>query len=183
MTLIHAAGTDNPIVEALPLYEIDRSRHIAHTTALYVPALGEMSSFEQFQEIIAHLRAPEGCPWDREQTHLSLRKYLLEETYEVLEAVGRRRPDALSEEFGDLLLQIVLHTQIAIDDGEFNMTDILRQINAKMIHRHPHVWGDISVHDAAEVLVNWDMLKKHEHAEQGIERKSLLDGIPQGLPR
>lgn len=182
VTLVHAAGTDNPIVEAVPLYEIDRSPHIRHTTALYVPALGGMSSFEQFQEIIAHLRAPEGCPWDREQTHLSLRKYLLEETYEVLEALDSQDSDALAKEFGDLLLQIVLHTQIAIDDGEFNMTDILRQINAKMIHRHPHVWGDTRVQGAAEVLANWDTLKKREQQQQGIQRESILDGVPKGLP-
>jgi len=180
--LIHAAGTDNPIVEDVPLYEIDRSPYIRHTTALYIPALGGMSSFEQFQEIIAHLRAPEGCPWDREQTHLSLRKYLLEETYEVLEALDAGDPDALVKELGDLLLQIVLHTQIAIDDGEFNMTDVLRHINAKMIYRHPHVWGDVSVNGAGDVLANWDVLKKQEHAAQGVERQSILDGVPKGLP-
>jgi tetrapyrrole methylase family protein/MazG family protein len=180
--LVHAAGTENAVVENLPLYEIDRSPHIRHMTALYVPALGDMSSFEQFQEIIAHLRAPEGCPWDREQTHLSLRKFLLEETYEVLEALDAEDPDALAKEFGDLLLQIVLHTQIAIDDGEFKMTDVLRQINAKMIYRHPHVWGDVSVQGAGDVLSNWDALKKQEQAAQGIERKWLLDGVPKGLP-
>ncbi len=180
--LIHAAGTDGAVIEDLALYEIDRSPHIQHMTALYVPALGGMSSFEQFQEIIAHLRAPEGCPWDREQTHLSLRQYLLEETYEVLEALDAEDPDALYKELGDLLLQIVLHTQIAIDDGEFQMTDVLRHVNAKMIHRHPHVWGDVAVSGAGEVLSNWDTLKQKEHAAEGVKRESLLDGVPKGLP-
>src|SRR5262249_55893867 len=119
--LIHAAGTPEALVETVPLFEIDRSDHIKHLTALYLPALGGKASFEAFQEVIAHLRAPEGCPWDRKQTHLSLRKYLLEETHEVLEALDAEDMPALVEELGDLLLQIGLHAQIATDDGEFRM--------------------------------------------------------------
>ncbi|MBA3869393.1 MAG: nucleoside triphosphate pyrophosphohydrolase [Anaerolineae bacterium] len=182
VTLIHAAGTDNPLVEHLPLYEIDRSEHIKHMTSLYVPTLGKMSSFEQFQEIIAHLRAPEGCPWDKEQTHLSLRRYLLEETHEVLEALDAEDPVELYKEMGDLLLQVLLHTQIAIDDGEFKMSDVISHINRKLIHRHPHVWGDVEAKNAGEVLANWDALKKVEHAAEGIQRESILDGIPKGIP-
>ncbi len=183
VVLIYAAGTADALAERLPLYALDRSKKISHLTALYVPAVGNMSSFEQFQEIIAHLRAPEGCPWDQAQTHLTLRPFLIEETYEVLEALDNQNPQALSEELGDLLLQIVLHTQVAIDDGEFRMTDVLRHINAKMIRRHPHVWGDISVQDAAQVLTNWEMLKQQEHQQKGdAGRKFLLDGIPKGLP-
>ena len=180
--LIHAAGTDSVQVETLPLYEIDRSDHIQHMTALYLPILGEMSSFEQFQEIIAHLRAPEGCPWDRKQTHESLRPFLLEEAYEVLEAIDQGDTDALYEELGDLLLQIVLHTQIAIDEGEFYMADVLRHVNKKMIERHPHVWGDVNVEDSDQVITNWDAIKKQEKAEKGTARESYLDGIPPGLP-
>lgn len=183
VTLIHAAGTPDAITETLPLYEIDRSEHIKHLTALYLPALGGMSSFEQFQEVIAHLRAPEGCPWDRKQTHLSLRKYLLEETHEVLEALDAEDPDALVEELGDLLLQIVLHAQIATDDGEFRMADVIRAVNAKMIHRHPHVWGDVTVADADNVVTNWEALKQQEQAAGGKpKRESKLDGVPKGLP-
>lgn len=180
--LIHNAGMPNALVEALPLHQIDHSQHISHTTTLFVPALGGMSSFEQLQEVVAHLRAPEGCPWDREQTHLSLRQYLLEETYEVLEALDSQDPKALAEELGDLLLQVVLHTQIAIDDGEFYMSDVISHINKKLIRRHPHVWGDVSVSGAAQVLSNWDALKKQEQAEKGSQRQSLLDGVPKGLP-
>ncbi|PJF23252.1 MAG: nucleoside triphosphate pyrophosphohydrolase [Phototrophicales bacterium] len=184
VTLIHAAGTDSAIVETLPLYEIDRSDHIGHMTSLYVPALGGMTSFEQFQEIIAHLRAPEGCPWDRKQTHESLRKYLLEETYEVLEAIDESNTDELYRELGDLLLQIVLHTQIAIDDGEFYMTDVLRHVNEKMIRRHPHVFASTSVTDADEVVTNWEAIKAQEKAVNGNVEKpeSLLDSIPKALP-
>lgn len=180
--LIHAAGTPDAQVEPVPLYTIDRSEHIDHLTALYLPALGKMSSFEQFQEVIAHLRAPEGCPWDRKQTHRSLRQYLIEESHEVLEAIDAGDIQALCEELGDLMLQVVLHTQIAIDDGEFYMTDILSRINEKLIRRHPHVWGDVQVTGADEVVSNWDVLKKQEHAQQGKQRESLLDGVPKGLP-
>lgn len=184
VVLLHGAGTAGAVVEHLPLYEIDRSDQIGYLTALYLPPLGEMSSFEHFQEIIAHLRAPEGCPWDKEQTHESLRQYLIEEAYEVLEAIDNGDYESLSEELGDLLLQIVLHTQIAIDDGEFNMTDVLHQINAKMIRRHPHVFGETAVDNAAQVVLNWEALKQQEKIANGSAhtRQSLLDGIPKGLP-
>ncbi|MBZ0301078.1 MAG: nucleoside triphosphate pyrophosphohydrolase, partial [Anaerolineae bacterium] len=180
--LIHAAGTPEALVETLPLYEIDRSAHISHMTSLFVPALGEMSSFEQFQEIIAHLRAPEGCPWDRKQTHESLRQFLIEEAYEVLDTIESGDTDALYEELGDLLLQIILHTQIAIDDGEFKMPDVLRYVNAKMIRRHPHVWGDVSADNPDQVVTNWEALKRQEKADNGKPDEYLLDSIPPALP-
>lgn len=182
--LIHAAGTPDAVIEDLPLYEIDRSPHIGHMTTLFVPALGAMSGFEAAQEVIAHLRAPEGCPWDREQTHLSLRQFLIEETYEVLDAIEQNDPQALCEELGDLLLQIVLHAQIAIDDGEFKMADVISAINAKMIRRHPHVWGDLQADDmdAYKVVVNWEALKRQEKADNGKADEYLLDSIPNNLP-
>jgi len=181
--LIHGAGTDEAQVETLPLYEIDRSEKIKHLTSLYLPALGGMSSFEAFQEVIAHLRAPEGCPWDRKQTHQSLRPYLLEETYEVLEALDDDDPEELYKEMGDLLLQIVLHTQVAIDEGEFYMTDVLRYVNEKMIRRHPHVWGDVEVAgDTSKVLSNWEKIKQEEHETNGNQRKSILDSVPKAAP-
>ncbi|MDX1994269.1 MAG: nucleoside triphosphate pyrophosphohydrolase [bacterium] len=183
VVLVHSAGTEEAVAEHLPLHQIDRSQHIQHTTALYLPALGDKSSFEEFQEIIAHLRAPEGCPWDREQTHDSLRPFLLEEAYEVLEAIENDDPQHLAEELGDLLLQIVLHTQIAIDDGEFYMSDVVRHVNHKMIRRHPHVWGTVEVNGNSEkVVANWDALKKQEQAAKGERRESALDGIPKALP-
>jgi tetrapyrrole methylase family protein/MazG family protein len=180
--LIHAAGTPDALVEDLPLHEIDQSAHISHMTSLFVPALGQMSSFEQFQEIIAHLRAPEGCPWDRKQTHESLRQFMIEEAYEVLEAIEKGDSDSLYEELGDVLLQIVLHTQIAIDDGEFKMSDVLRHVNAKMIRRHPHVWGDVNADNPDQVVTNWEALKRQEKAANGKDAEYLLDSIPKGLP-
>jgi len=147
--------------------------------ALMVPALPRASSFERFQETIAHLRAPEGCPWDRKQTHQSLRPYLLEETYEVLDALDSGETAALREELGDLLLQIVLHSQIAVDTGEFRMADVITSINEKIIRRHPHVWGDVEVGGAEDVKVNWDRLKQ---AEKSNERTSRLQGVSKSLP-
>ncbi|MEM9951514.1 MAG: nucleoside triphosphate pyrophosphohydrolase [Chloroflexota bacterium] len=184
VTLIHSAGTgDNSQHEKIPLYEIDRSEQINHLTSLYLPALGEYTSFEAFQEIIAHLRAPEGCPWDRKQTHQSLRPYLLEEAYEVLETIDNEDWDNLAGELGDLLLQIVLHTQIAIEYGEFYMTDVLKYVNRKMIRRHPHVWGAIDVDDNPDkVLTNWEQIKQQERKNNGDVRESLLDGIPKNAP-
>ncbi|MEO8392363.1 MAG: nucleoside triphosphate pyrophosphohydrolase [Chloroflexota bacterium] len=181
--LIHAARTAEALVETVPLFEIDRSEHIKHLTALYLPALGNKSSFEEFQEVIAHLRAPEGCPWDRKQTHESLRKYLLEETHEVLEAIDAGDVQGMIEELGDVLLQIGLHAQIATDEGEFRMADVISTLNKKLIFRHPHVWGDVQVADAEGVVTNWDALKQQEQAEGGKKKRdSLLDGVPKGLP-
>jgi tetrapyrrole methylase family protein/MazG family protein len=187
VTLVHGAGTPDEALEVLPLYEIDRSEKVSHLTSLYVPPLPKAGSFERFEETIAHLRAPEGCPWDQKQTHLTLRKYLIEETYEVLAALDAEDPDALREELGDLLLQIVLHSQIAVDDGEFRMADIIESINSKIIRRHPHVWGTAKVEGEAGVLVNWEALKQQEKAEKAAngkaeESKSLLASVPLALP-
>jgi tetrapyrrole methylase family protein/MazG family protein len=147
--------------------------------AIFVPPLPQASSFERFQETIAHLRAPEGCPWDRKQTHSSLRPYLLEETYEVLDALDAGDRDDLREELGDLLLQIVLHSQIAVDEGSFRMADIIATINEKIVRRHPHVWGDVSAEDAETVKTNWDHIKQ---AEKNHTRESRLDGVSKSLP-
>ena len=181
--LLHAAGTDEALVESLPLYAIDRSPHIGVLTALYLPPLGELSSFQAFQNIIARLRSPEGCPWDREQTHQSLRPYLIEEAWEVLEALDRDDPAALRDELGDLLLQIMLHAQIATDVGDFQMADVLRLINEKMIRRHPHVFGDADVAgDSGAVTRNWEDIKREERANTKAASRSLLDGVPKMAP-
>ena len=179
--LVHAAGTADERVEDLPLHEIDRSQHIAALTALYVPPLGEHTSFEEFQELIAHLRAPEGCPWDREQTHLSLRRNLIEEAYEVMEAIDAEDPKAMQEEFGDLLAQIVLHAQIAAEENEFRMSDVINGITTKLISRHPHVFGDLELKDADAVIANWEHLKAGERKSKGGER-GVLDGVAAALP-
>ena len=161
--LIHGAGSSTDAVESLPLFQIDRSDKIDVMTTLFLPAIHPLGSFEAFQDIIAHLRSDQGCPWDREQTHQSLRPFLIEETYEVLEALDRNDTRALAEELGDLLLQIILHSQIAVDDGEFYMSDVLRIVNEKMIRRHPHVWGDTDVNgDPEQVTLNWEDIKRAE---------------------
>jgi len=133
--------------------------------------------------VVARLRAPDGCPWDREQTHLSLRPHLLEEAHEALEAIDQEDPASLREELGDLLLQIVLNAQIASENGEFNMADVLEGINRKIIHRHPHVFKDTQLDGVEGVLKNWEILKEAERKENGVdEEKGLLDGAPRSLP-
>jgi tetrapyrrole methylase family protein/MazG family protein len=178
--LIHAAGTNAQSVEVLPLHEIDRSEKIAHLTTLYVPPLS--GALEEFQETIAYLRAPEGCPWDREQTHLSIRGNLLEETYEVLEALDRGDPKELAEELGDLLLQILLHTQIATEAGDFRMADVVSGIDEKIHRRHPHVFGEVKVDGVGQVLQNWEQIKAEERNGKEKGGTGLFDGVPSALP-
>jgi tetrapyrrole methylase family protein/MazG family protein len=180
--LVHAAGTKEEIIEDIHLYEIDRSKYIGLLTVLYVPPLGEGTSFEAFQEIVAHLRAPNGCPWDREQTHESLRPHLLGEAYEALAAMDSGDPAEMSEEFGDLLLQIVLNAQIASEEGEFNMADVFKGIYDKIIRRHPHVFGDVTLDGVQGVLKNWEKLKAVERLNSHDPEKGLLDSVPLALP-
>ena len=138
-----------------------------------------VDALRALNEVVERLRAPGGCPWDREQTHRSLRPYLLEETYEVLEAIDSGETGTLREELGDLLLQVLMHSAIAMeaDDG-FDIGDVADDVRAKMIHRHPHVFGDVAVDGPAGVVVNWEKLKTAEKRE----RLSLLDGVPAALP-
>lgn len=150
--------------------------------AVFVPPLPEGSSFESFQEVIAHLRAPDGCPWDREQTHLSLRRHLLEESYEALSAMDAGDPPMMREEFGDLLLQVVLNAQIASEANEFRMGDVLKGIHDKIVRRHPHVFGDLDLGGVEQVLQNWERLKADEREANGNGGKGLLDGLPLALP-
>ncbi len=180
--LVHAAGTQYEKVESCKLFEIDRSASIDVLSCLYLPPLDDHSSFETFQEVVAHLRAPEGCPWDKEQTHQSLRPYLLEETYEVLAALDANDPDELREELGDLLLQIYLHAQIASEEGEFAIADVLRTVHTKIVNRHPHVFGDVMIEDAQGVLRNWERLKAIERADNGKSEAGLLASVAPALP-
>ncbi|GAH37699.1 unnamed protein product, partial [marine sediment metagenome] len=180
--LVHGAGTNNALIESMGLYEIDRNQNIGLLTALYLPPLESGTSFEVFQEIVAHLRAPDGCPWDRDQTHQSLRSYLLEETYEVLAALDSADQDALREELGDLLLQVVLHAQIASEYGEFSMGDVLLGIHDKLIRRHPHVFGDLDLDDKQKVLENWEKIKITEREQDENKASGVLEGVSQALP-
>jgi len=138
----------------------------------------ELGRFATLVDIIARLRAPDGCPWDRKQTHASLRENLLEECYEVLHALDEGASGKLREELGDLLMQIVFHSQIAAEDGEFEMADVIEGINAKLIHRHPHVFGEKKVNGAEEVAYNWHVLKQ---AERGAGA-SILESVPWQMP-
>lgn len=150
--------------------------------ALYIAPLPDGYAFESFQEIIAHLRAPDGCPWDREQTHSTLRKHLLEESYEALDALDAGDPAKMREEFGDLLLQIVLNAQIAFENDEFTMSDILKGVYDKIIRRHPHVFAEVQVSGVNQVLANWEALKAEERSQKGESQKGMLDGLPAALP-
>src|SRR5574344_371652 len=135
-------------------------------------------NLEKLIEIIEVLRSPQGCKWDREQTHLSLRRNMLEEAYEAVEAIDENSPVHLQEELGDVLLQVVLHSQIAKDNSEFTIEDVAKELNEKLIHRHPHVFGDIKVSSTQDILDNWDKLKKEEKPQ----RISLMDGISKAQP-
>lgn len=143
-----------------------------------LPGVGRYT-LDPLVEVMAQLRAPNGCLWDLEQNHSSLRRYIVEEVYEILEAIDAADAENLCEELGDLLLQIVFHARIAEECGEFSIQDVVNTVATKMVRRHPHVFGNITVHSAGEVLVNWDKIKQRE---KGAVRQSILDGISPGLP-
>jgi tetrapyrrole methylase family protein/MazG family protein len=137
--------------------------------------------FDQLLEIMQQLRGPGGCPWDREQTRASLKPYLIEEAYEVLDAIEAGGAEGLREELGDLLFQVVFHAQIAAELEEFTMATVLQAVIDKMVARHPHVFGDARIATPAEALSQWEALKQRE-AERGGRPRSLLDGVPRALP-
>ena len=141
----------------------------------------ELGTFQTLVDIVAKLRAPGGCPWDREQTHDSLKRNLLEESYEVIEAIDQGNPAILSEELGDLMVQIAFHADIAQEAGDFQLEDVLRNINSKLVRRHPHVFADGHAEDAREVERNWEQIKAAERQAKG-EKKSPVEGIPADLP-
>ena len=136
------------------------------------------SSFDTMEKIVAKLRAPDGCPWDRAQSHASLKPYLIEEAYEVLQALDEENTDKLCEEMGDLLLQILLHAQIAKEAREFSISDVIKSISTKLIRRHPHVFGQSTAANAEEVVLEWEELKQNERKEDD----SLLSGVPKCMP-
>ncbi len=133
-------------------------------------------AFGRLVDVMARLRAPDGCPWDREQTHATLARHLLEETYEVLEAIDANDLPGLREELGDLVIQIVFHSNIAFEEGAFTIADVLDELRAKLIRRHPHVFGDVEVSGADEVKANWERIKRDE------KRTKLYEGVPKALP-
>jgi tetrapyrrole methylase family protein/MazG family protein len=138
----------------------------------------ETASYEQLRAVIARLRAPDGCPWDREQTHASLRPYVIEEAYEVVALLDDGDTSKLPEELGDLLFQVLLHTQLAEEAGEFEMSDVLSGLARKLIRRHPHVFGDVNLETSDEVVAQWDRLKQQERADD----ESALANVPAAMP-
>ena len=180
IALIQGAGTLDGRVAWIPLFELDRQPGIDHLTTLYVPPLPDSGSWSGLQSIVAQLRAPGGCPWDQEQTHRTLRTHLLDETYEVLDALDNDDTDELCVELGDLALQIALHTQIAMEEGEFSSTDVFAGIISKLRRRHPHVFANVDVSGAGEVLSNWEEIKRQEKGAH--DNSHQLDGVPATLP-
>lgn len=140
----------------------------------------EKYTFGELVDIIAALRAPDGCPWDREQTHESIRKSVIEEAYELVEAIDCKNPSKIADESGDVLLQVVLHAQIAKDNGEYDINDVTDAISRKMIHRHPHVFGDASVKDSEDVLNKWDAIKRADRSQSSIADE--LRGVSAYIP-
>ena len=181
--LVHAAGTDQQVIQDLPLEKIDQSSYLGALSSLFIPALSPTSSFESFMEVIARLRAPDGCPWDRAQTHMTLRPFLIEEAYEALDALDKGNMQDLAEELGDLLLQIGLHAQIGAEEGDFTINQVIEGISNKLIRRHPHVFASVDVEDVSGVIQNWEAIKADERKESGESgKKGLLDGVPRALP-
>jgi tetrapyrrole methylase family protein/MazG family protein len=186
IVLVRAAGVNgDERVWSVPLHELDHQDDLDHLTCVYVPPLDPLADLrgpEGVTYVAARLLGPGGCPWDREQTHQSLRPELLEETYEVLEALDAGDMSALAEELGDLLLGVLMHSEMARQAGEFDLGDVYEHIAAKLIRRHPHVFGDTSVAGSDDVLRNWEAIKRAERAASGQAPRGLFDGIPAGLP-
>ncbi|RHW31811.1 nucleoside triphosphate pyrophosphohydrolase [Neobacillus notoginsengisoli] len=182
--IVTAAGSSEEKIVKVPLYELDHKTEIHNLVTLYVPPVKKeellLGEFSKLRDIIAVLRGPEGCPWDQEQTHESLKKYLIEETYEVIEAIDSGDIDHLIEELGDVLLQIMLHAQIGEEEGYFTINDVVESIASKMIRRHPHVFGNKKAETPDEVVANWQEIKAREKGAE--KRDSRLDGIPKSLP-
>ncbi len=184
VVVIRAAGIEGlERVLKVPLYEIDRLPWIDYLTSLYVPPRSKRG-LSRAVEIIARLRAPDGCPWDREQTPQTLRKYVLEEAYEVVDAIDRDAPDDIEEELGDLLLQVILQAQIFEEEGLFNIEDVAEGLAVKLVRRHPHVFGEDTLETAGEVKQRWDEIKAEEKqaATSQAKPESRISGVPLPLP-
>ncbi|EIF6297563.1 TPA: nucleoside triphosphate pyrophosphohydrolase [Clostridium perfringens] len=179
---VRAAGVEGlESIRKIPLYELDWQEDIDYLTSIYIPKdLGNKKDFQDLLDIIETLRSPGGCPWDREQTHESLKSALLEECYEVIDAIENEDEDALIEELGDVLLQVVFHASIGKEDGYFDIMDVIGGISNKMINRHPHVFGNEKANTSEQVLVNWDEIKKEEKGIKTLTEE--MQNIAKSLP-
>ncbi|MCL2336369.1 MAG: nucleoside triphosphate pyrophosphohydrolase [Firmicutes bacterium] len=188
VTMIQAAGVPGlERVARMPLYQIDRVDWVDHLTSLYLPPLTGAAQtcrypLDELVTIMARLRSDNGCPWDREQDHHTLTRYLLEEAYEVLETIQEEDMYKLCEELGDLLLQIVFHAQIAGERGYFDVNDVVAGVSRKMVRRHPHVFGELHLENSDQVLTTWEEIKQRERGGDAGKNRSILDGAPRGLP-
>jgi tetrapyrrole methylase family protein/MazG family protein len=185
--LVHHAGLPDQQVEHVPLAELDRARldydHLNHAVLPAVVGYVPNGSAQSLRAIVARLRAPEiGCPWDLEQTHRTLIPYVIEEAYEVVDAIEADDPAGLADELGDLLLQVALHAEVADQSNEFEWNDVVRTLSEKLVRRHPHVFGDVQVSGARDVVRNWDQLKAAERVDEPPPA-SALDGVPKSLPQ
>ncbi len=179
---VRAAGVEGlESIRKIHLYELDWQEDIDYLTSIYIPKdLGNKKDFQDLLDIIETLRNPGGCPWDREQTHESLKSALLEECYEVIDAIENEDEDALIEELGDVLLQVVFHASIGKEDGYFDIMDVIGGISNKMINRHPHVFGNEEANTSEQVLVNWDKIKKEEKGIKTLTEE--MQNIAKSLP-
>lgn len=187
VTVVRAVGLEDEEVVQLPLYQLDRVASIDHLTTVYVPPvvehLEELGEFSALLEIVAHLRSPEGCPWDMEQTHESLIPYVLEEAYEVVDSIQKGDMDGVMKELGDLLLQVALHGQIGTEEGYFTMRDIIRAVSTKLIFRHPHVFAQHEAKDVETAIENWEYMKSLEKSnDQSKQLVSILDQVKHAQP-
>jgi tetrapyrrole methylase family protein/MazG family protein len=185
----HALGVQGKEqIITIPLFELDRIQGYGNLSMVWVPRSDaeelQNRMFSRLREIVQILRSPEGCPWDREQTHSSIRKNLIEETYEVLETIDDDDPAAMCEELGDLLMQVMLHAQMEEETGTFTVHDVIAGLNAKLIRRHPHVFGDKQAGNTEEALENWQAIKDEEKRNKGLDpqQDSILSGVPRDLP-
>ncbi len=182
VTLIHGAGMGIQRTETFALHELDRRDDFDHLTSLFIPAQRPGGSLNDLQELIAHLRAPEGCPWDQVQTLQSLREFLLAECCEVLEAIDNEDDEHTAEELGDVVGIVCMIIQVAVEEGRFSMADAIRTSVEKLTRRHPHVFDVANVPDMDGLYSQWDAIKAQERADKGQKPKGPLDGIPAALP-
>lgn len=179
---VRAAGVKGlESIRKIPLYELDWQEDIDYLTSIYIPKdLDNKKDFQDLLDIIETLRNPGGCPWDREQTHESLKSALIEECYEVIDAIENEDEDALIEELGDILLQVVFHASIGKEDGYFDIMDVIGAISDKMINRHPHVFGNGEADNSEQVVANWDEIKKEEKGIETLteEMKNIAKSLP-----
>lgn len=181
--IVTAAGSSEEVIKKVQLHELDHNMELNNLTSVYVPPVKDETvlykDFSKLRSIIAELRGPNGCPWDKKQTHESLKKYLIEEAYELIEAIDNEDTEHMMEELGDVLLQVMLHAQIGEDEGYFAIDDVIEGLSEKMVRRHPHVFGDAQAENEEDVLKNWQSIKQEE---KGDNQESMMDSVPKSFP-